>query len=81
MDEQAALDELVRAHNELHRQLHSYENASRRRKIAAFKAHKAGASYHKIASTLSMSKTTAIRLVKDGEEEITYAQEELGDFE
>lgn len=44
--------------------------ASRERSVAAFEAKELGVSYFDIASTLGLSKTTAIRLVKEGEMEI-----------
>lgn len=66
----AALERLRTADEWLTDAIGAREEASRQRAIAAFEAHEAGVSYFDIASAIGVSKTTATRVVKDGEHEL-----------
>lgn len=63
----AALERLREVNQWFQDALDNRDEASMARAIAAFEAHEAGASYSDVGSAAGVSKTTAIRLVKDGE--------------
>ena len=64
-----ALARMAAAHEWLQSAMDERERASRDRAIAAWEAHEAGVSYFDIGRKLGVSKTTALRIVKDGAHE------------
>lgn len=62
-----ALARMLAAHEWLQSAMDEREKASNDRAMAAYEAHEAGVSYFDIGRKLGVSKTTALRIVKDGE--------------
>lgn len=64
-----ALDRLRKANAWFQQTMMERDEASKARSLCAWEAHKAGASYSEISSVMNVAKTTAIRIVKDGQSE------------